>query len=81
MNEPRPCAQLTTLAKPNGNLITVKTYSYVALLTEKGGSEVKAVRLDGYPSKNDRNLWEDIKGNYPGWKIKGIWKLYDEDFD
>lgn len=55
---------------------TIKLYSYVALLTEKDGSEVKAVRFDGYERKTD--VMNDCPDD---WNIKGIYKLYDEDFN
>ena len=77
MKPRRSCTQFMTGTSGK----TTKTFSYVVLLCEKGGSEVKAVRLDGYTSKYDLNFQDDLKGNYPDWNIKGIWKLYDEDFD
>ena len=55
---------------------TIKLYSYAVLLTEKGGSEVKAMRFDGYERKTD--VYKDIPD---GWNLKSIHKLYDEDFD
>ena len=53
-----------------------KLYSYVALLTEKDGSEVKALRFDGYERKTD--VMDEIP---EGWNLKAIHKLYDEDFE
>lgn len=55
---------------------TKKLYSYAVLLTEKGGSEVKAIRFDGYERKTD--VYDEIPD---GWNMKSIHKLYDEDFD
>ena len=53
----------------------IKLYSYVALLTEKDGSEVKAIRFDGYQRATD------VMNDCPdGWNIKGVYKLCDEDF-
>ena len=77
----KECIQFRVIQKDNGGTKTEKTYSYVALLCEKNGSEVKAVRLDGYASKYDKDMRQDIDRNFPGWNIKGIWKLYDSDFD
>ena len=75
----RPCETIEMIQKENGNFKSVKHYSYVALLTEIEGDQVLAVRYDGYTSKED-GLVADIEFDYPGWKIKGIWKLYDTDF-
>lgn len=52
-----------------------KLYSYVALLTEKDGSEVKAIRYDGYQRATD--VMNDVPD---GWNIKAVHKLYEEDF-
>ena len=73
MKPRRSCTQFMTGTSGK----TTKTFSYVVLLSEKGGSEVKAVRLDGYSSKYDIKAQE----MFPDWNVKGIWKLYDEDFD
>ena len=53
-----------------------KLYSYVVLLTKKDGSEVKAMRFDGYERKTD--VMHEIPD---GWNLKAIQKLYDEDFE
>ena len=55
---------------------TKKLYSYAVLLTEKDGSEVKAMRFDGYERKTD--VMHEIPD---GWNLKAIQKLYDEDFE
>jgi hypothetical protein len=75
----RPCETVEMIQKENGNFKSVKHYSYVALLTEIEGDQVQAVRYDGYTSK-EAGLIPEIEQDYPGWKIKGIWKLYDTDF-
>lgn len=75
----RPCETVEVVQKENGNFRSVKHYSYVALLTETEGDQVQAVRYDGYTSKED-GLVPEIEKDHPGWKIKGIWKLYDIDF-
>ena len=75
----RPCETVEMIQKENGNFKSVKHYSYVALLTEIDGDQVKAVRYDGYTSKCN-GLANEVENDHPGWKIKGIWKLYDDDF-
>ena len=75
----RPCETVKLVQKADGRWRNTKHYSYVALLTEIEGDQVLAVRYDGYTSKED-GLVADIEFDYPGWKIKGIWKLYDTDF-
>lgn len=75
----RPCETIEVRFKNNGNRSTVKLYSYVALLTEIEGDRVFAVRYDGYTSKYD-GLIDKVKADYPEWKVKGIYKLYDADF-
>ena len=54
-------------------------YDYVALLTERKGKEVMAVRMDSY--KRGKDVLIDLDKYYPEWKVKGIWRLYDEDFE
>lgn len=75
----RPCETVEVVQKENGNFRSVKHYSYVALLTEIEGDKVLAVKYDGYTSKED-GLTSEIEQDHPGWNIKGIWKLYDNDF-
>ena len=62
---------------------TVETHSYAVLLTEIGGSEVRAVRIDGITSKYDQELERTLRENYKesSWRIKGIWRLCDADFE
>ena len=64
--------------KGNGNLISIKTFSYVGILCRKGGDEVKAVRLDNFERMTDarKAFWE----KFPDWNVKEVRKLYDEDF-
>ena len=40
---------------------TVKAFSYVVTLCHKGTDEVKAIRLDGFTSKYDRNFSEALE--------------------
>lgn len=74
----RPVESAVTMQKENGGFKTVRLYSYVVLLTEIDGDGVKAVRYDDYERKTD--LYHEALNDYPGWKIKGTWKLYEEDF-
>lgn len=74
MSEPYPCEQ--TGKDRSGK--TVKKYSYVATLTEIGGYNVVAVRFDGYERKTD--VYQEIRAQFPEWRIKNVLRLYDEDF-
>lgn len=73
-----PTEQLGIQFSPSGNQKTVKLYSYVFTLCERGGSEVTAIRVDGY--KNKEEAGEDIRAKFPEWNIKTISKLYEDDF-
>ena len=75
----RPCETVVMIQRADGRWRNTKHFSYVAVLTEIGGNHVQAVRYDGYTSKED-GLIPEIEQDYPGWKIKGVWKLYDSDF-
>ncbi len=74
----RPTESHVTIQKENGGFKTLHLYSYVVLLTEIDGDQVMAVRYDDYERKTD--LYHIVKHDYPGWNIKGTWKLYDQDF-
>ena len=69
-----------TFVKDNGNIGHRVLHSYVALLTEKDGSEVKAVRLDQLSIKKGNSLNDYIQEQFPDWNIKGVWRLYEDDF-
>lgn len=58
---------------------TIKRYSYVVTMCKKGEAEVMAVRMDYFQNKLDAH--KAIEEQYPGWKVKTISKLYEEDFD
>ena len=62
---------------------TKDAHSYVATMTQIGGSIVTAVRLDWYTSKYDRDIRAAIEEIYPPdvWKLKSLQRLYDEDFE
>lgn len=65
--------------KQNGTLGTRVWSDYAVLLTEKDGSEVKAVRIRTL-NKKGSGLTEEIEEKYPDWNIKGCWRLYEDDF-
>ena len=69
-----------TFVKDNGNIGHRVLHSYVALLTEKDGSEVKAVRLDRISLTKGNALNDYIQERFPNWNIKGVWRLYEDDF-
>lgn len=57
--------------------------SYVVLLTEKDGSEVKAVRFSTEKKKGNTDFAEAFHDAFPDWEnwnVKGSWRLYDDDF-
>lgn len=58
---------------------TIKRYSYVVTMCKKGEAEVMAVRMDYFQNKLDAH--KVIEEQYPGWKVKTISKLHEEDFD
>jgi len=57
----------------------VRTWSYVIVLTEIGGSRVKAVRLDEQTSMAEAR--KTALADNPGWKWKGLFTLSDRDFE
>lgn len=74
----RPCEITDIVPTSSGRTKKVKRYSYIVALCRIGGDEVKAVRMDGYERATD--VMRDIWMNYPEWKIKGVQRLYDDDF-
>ena len=62
-----------------GRKKTVVLHSYVAVLCEKNGSLVTAVRVDGQSNKEDVIRYLGLTYT-ESWNIKGIYRLYDEDF-
>ena len=57
---------------------TIKKFSYVVTLCEIGDDDVAAIRMDYFRNKTD--VYKEVKKRFPGWKIKAVNKLYDEDF-
>ena len=73
-----PTAGVKTIVK-NGFHKKIPVRSYVIVLTEIGGSGVKAIRLD------KQSTWQEAHrtalADNPGWKWKGFFPLTDRDFD
>ena len=80
---PDSCEQFRTFKKPNGNYKTERCYSYVGLLCEKGGTETAALRVDYCTNKTEaaEKLKKELAEVAGVWNVKGIWRLYDEDFE
>ena len=57
----------------------VRTWSYVVVLTEIGGSRVKAIRLDEQTSMDEAR--RTALADNSGWKWKGTFPLTDRDFE
>lgn len=74
-----PTEQRDVVPTAKGGARTVKLYSYVITLTEQDGSEVKAIRADGFQNKED--VYTACIEQHVGWNIKSIQKLYETDFD
>ena len=68
----------TKLVERNGYHRRIVTRSYVIVLTEVGGSNVKAVRLDNQASWGEAKRTAEIDN--PGWRFKGMFPLTDRDF-
>lgn len=65
--------------KPNGLYgRMIKKASYVVTLCRIGGDDVMAVRMEYYQNKAD--VRKDLDKQYPGWRVKDILKLYEDDF-
>ena len=75
-----PVHKTEVFIKDGGTLGTREYNYYVVVLTEKDGSEVKAVRIST-TNKKGNALTAEVNEMYPGWNIKYIAKLYDSDFD
>ena len=78
-----PVETIETITKDNGKQSNVVYHSYVLLLTEKDGSEVKAVRFHTDKKKSNKDFNDDFHKAFPdwnNWNIKGCWRLYEDDF-
>lgn len=78
-----PVETLEEYFKDNGNLAKRVYHSYVVLLTEKDGSEVMAFRFHTTEKKGNAFFDKALHEAFPdwdNWNIKGVWRLYDDDF-
>ena len=78
-----PVETLEEYFKDNGCMARRVYHSYVILLTEKDGSEVKAVRIHTIEKKGTTNFEEAYHEAFPDWEnwnVKGTWRLYEDDF-
>ena len=78
-----PVETSETYFKDNGCQATRVYHSYVILLTEKGGSDVKAVRIHTDKKKGNSDFYDELEKEFPeidSWNVKGIWRLYEDDF-
>ena len=69
----------TMIKEEAGRKRRIVVRSYVVVLTEVGGSGVKAVRLDRQASMDDAR--RTALTDNPGWRWKGIFPLTDRDFE
>ena len=66
--------------KEDGKVAKRIYHSYVILLTEKKGANVKAIRVHTVEKKGTTAFYDIIKGWTENWNVKGIWRLYEDDF-
>lgn len=69
----------TVLIEDKGRKRRIAVRSYVVVLTETGGSGVKAVRLDKQVSMEDAK--KTALADNDGWRFKGCFALTDRDFE
>lgn len=75
----RPTEQTVISFSARGKAKSATTYSFVVTLCEIGGDEVKAVRYDGCKTWTD--AFAAAADDMPGWKIKSVERLFDDDFE
>lgn len=73
----KPTVSVKTVEK-DGFHKKIPVKSYVIVLTEIGGSKVKAVRLDEQVSIGQAK--KTAVADNPGWRWKGTFPLTDRDF-
>ena len=74
----KPTVSVKTVEK-NGFHKKIPVKSYVIVLTEIGGTRVKAVRLDEQASMDQAK--KTAVADSPGWRFKGLFPLMDRDFE
>ena len=62
----------------NGFHRKVRTWSFVVVMCEKGGTDVKAIRLDNQTSMDEARM--TAEQDNPGWRFKGIFTISERDF-
>lgn len=74
----RPTIGYRLTTGKDGRPVRTRVNSYVVVMTEIGGDRVLAIRYDEYLNKEEvmKYVWEQL----PGWKIKTVLKLFDDDF-
>ena len=75
-----PVETSETYVKDNGCLGTRVLHSYVVVLTEKDGANVKAIRIHTQHKKGQEEMIKQIALGFPDWNIKSITRLYEDDF-
>lgn len=75
----KPTTGSKTITLPNGFHRKIQLFSFGILLTEIGGCQVKAVRVDNQPSRVA--AMKIALENNPGWRFKALADLTDRDFD
>ena len=81
--ERRPVQTEDISINEKGRTVKQVWSSYVVLLTEKDGSEVKAVRFETIEKKGTdafAEAFHDVFPEWEDWNVKGSWRLYDDDF-
>ena len=73
-----PTAGTKVIVK-NGFHKRIPARSYVVVMTETGGSQVKAIRLDKQVSMAEAK--QTAEADNPQWKFKAIFPLTDRDFE
>ena len=69
----------TVIKEEAGRKRRIVVRSYVVVLTEVGGSGVKAVRLDQQDTMQAAK--QTALTDNPGWRFKGLFALTDRDFE
>lgn len=75
-----PVESSETYVRDNGCLGTRVLHSYVVVLTEKDGANVKAIRIHTQHKKGQEEMTRQIELGFPDWNIKSITRLYEDDF-
>ena len=69
----------TKIVEKNGFHKRIPARSYAVIMTEIGGSQVKAIRLDKQVSMAEAK--QTAEADNPQWRLKAIFPLTDRDFE